>query len=1274
MFREVREYTLDEPGADIPSIGTDMPLEAAQTGAQVVSGGEMGRFREISDFSEADLDPIPEPPKESTAKRLGRTMKEFGRSTLGKAEAGAEFGGGMVSFMNPIPGFAALGLAKEKFKEGEFETIMAGSPYGAAFEVLDTDTTRMWEDTTANIQKAQAVMEPYLVYSPKTPEGKAASETVHSFLNWLITNPSETAGDLSLEVLAPVIGAQKAAIVATGIKSGLELAGYVALFGMGRGRGKGRAIEKPKITEKGIREFEEFRATEQGISDIARNIEQKALPRGPIVAPGKAEVAPPIDQPGIIRRYQEAEGIDTPYKRLPEAPEAKKALERGPIVAPEGKRAPVDPTVARYREVALEDIKLDKEPKALERGALEMPEGADVPRGTPEAIAKSLDIKYNGIQEGAGKIPDTYLFTDTLKGRETTFAVEKLEDVGKRLEEKRAEFKMVPKIKRLISEEAYKKAQASIKEKTTTTLRAGIDPTLLKDMAVVAAYHIETGARGFVKFSEDMVKEYGEKIKPYLAPAWREAKRQTKKLKPTEDIVEKVVPTRDKFARSVNLDRLNIPEAQKDLLREAGGKREKKKQTWDQTGELSEQILGDYKKTSKVLQKAKKGEALTAVELDTVRQIEVNAIDRLAEISKTKTREEFNKDFTRFESDIFTAVSSASSESGRALNVLRKEVSMRRIGKAFTELERQLNPREFKEFKELDFDNPLAVQRFVERLGDPKLMDYVYEYWYNSILSGIPTHAVNVISNTAWGLFQVPHRGLVGALDIPISKLTGRPREVYVQEVVPYFAGFLKGFKRGTGRAMEVVKTGREPLDLGTKWDRDIGSSTLSAFERSPNKALRAAAPVLTAPTRALRAMDVWFNTAAMDGELAALARRESLKTGKKGEALKAHERKLLEAPTEQMLKDAAIQAKYSTFMDEPGKFTSWILKGREAIPGSRFVVPFVNTISNLMKRGLEMTPGVGLAMAKGKKPAEVLAKQVEGAILSLYILHKVDKGEITGAVPKNKAEREAFYRAGKKPWAIKSGDTWIQYRRIEPFNTVIASVAIAHDAIKNADNEDTATGIFLDTAAGVTENLLDSSYLQGLTNLLDKYGTRRRGMAQRLAASFVPFSSFWRSINRSYEVATEGSTKVRDTKSLTGAFSQVIPGLSKLAAPRLNVWGEEIEMQGGVFRQWLPYKWSTETADPVEKELERLEIYPGLPGRMVTIRGEREELSDKVYRDYALSYGAEAYKEMQTQISRSNFKTMSDEHKIKFLDGRLKNIKARYLKRAKREHTKRSK
>jgi hypothetical protein len=53
-------------------------------------------------------------------------------------------------------------------------------------------------------------------------------------------------------------------------------------------------------------------------------------------------------------------------------------------------------------------------------------------------------------------------------------------------------------------------------------------PELLKDIITIATYKIERGAKDFYQFSQEMIKEFGEKIRPYLHEAWTTAQEQIK--------------------------------------------------------------------------------------------------------------------------------------------------------------------------------------------------------------------------------------------------------------------------------------------------------------------------------------------------------------------------------------------------------------------------------------------------------------------------------------------------------------------------------------------------------------------------------------------------------------------------------------------------------------------------------------------------------------------------------------------------------------------------
>ena len=742
---------------------------------------------------------------------------------------------------------------------------------------------------------------------------------------------------------------------------------------------------------------------------------------------------------------------------------------------------------------------------------------------------------------------------------------------------------------------------------------------------------------------------------------------------PEYDVGEIVTPKLtvsklQKYAGSINKAKQKIPEAIKKLETELAKKHIKKKvQTWEETENLSLRLMNDTEKQMRVLEKGKKGQGWTAVEAETARRTNINAISRLHELANSKIPDA-NKSiaFNSFVDDVLKPVSKGSSEMGRGLNIFKKELAYTRLGKNMADLGRDLKPHEWAEFKRINIDNPFEVKRFADKLKDPKLKDYLYEYWYNSILSGVPTHVVNVASNTLWGAFQVPHRALASGVDKLINAFRGGKRTRFLNETVPMMSGMKSGAKRGFPAAKDVFTKG-ELSEFETKWAQEIGSAQ-GAFERSPYPILRKAGKVLTIPTKALRGMDVLGNSIAYDAQIKALARRTSNLKKISKDVRKVAEEKFAKNPPEWAHREAMEFAQYSTFMSEPGKISQSIMHLREAVPGGRLVIPFVNTIGNLLKRGTEMTPGVGLFLAKGQNASEVVAKQIEGSILTFLVWNKMAKGEITGSAPEGKAQRERFYAQGKKDWSVKVGDSYYQYRRVEPFNTVVASAAISYEAFKKAQTEDEKTKIFMDAAGEFKNNLIDSSYLQGVSRILNRHGSMDKTIPQT-ASGFVPFSGFWRSINRALEVATEGSAKVRENKDWLSAVGQVIPGLSSKTPARLDVWGKEISLEGGMFRQWLPYRWSKETNDPLEKEFERLEIYPALPSQTVTIRGERKKLPDDLYRKYAISFGNEAYLKIKDEIGRESYQSLSDDRRKERLEKRIKKVRARKLSEVKKRY-----
>jgi len=95
----------------------------------------------------------------------------------------------------------------------------------------------------------------------------------------------------------------------------------------------------------------------------------------------------------------------------------------------------------------------------------------------------------------------------------------------------------------LFTEQMANEARAAINSKLSG-LHSGVDPTIIGDMLKVGGYHFEGGVREFGKWSEKMINDLGENVKPYLQQVWdglqKEAPKMAQpKVEATEDELSK---------------------------------------------------------------------------------------------------------------------------------------------------------------------------------------------------------------------------------------------------------------------------------------------------------------------------------------------------------------------------------------------------------------------------------------------------------------------------------------------------------------------------------------------------------------------------------------------------------------------------------------------------------------------------------------------------------------------------------------------------------------
>jgi hypothetical protein len=180
---------------------------------------------------------------------------------------------------------------------------------------------------------------------------------------------------------------------------------------------------------------------------------------------------------------------------------------------------------------------------------------------------------------------------------------------------------------------------------------------------------------------------------------------------------------------------------------------------------------------------------------------------------------------------------------GRLLNSYKLIKALNDMTADLAQLGRKLTPKELSVLASLDMTDFTAVKRFhnaVTGKADWTAGKLFKSFWYNSMLAGIPTHAVNVISNASWLAYNVGvHNPVMGTVDAAYSYLSGvrfkngvpvsipelrKPRTVYAGGSLALLKAITsKGGARIPLRKIvrTIMRSGPEklsPKDFGVAW------------------------------------------------------------------------------------------------------------------------------------------------------------------------------------------------------------------------------------------------------------------------------------------------------------------------------------------------------------------------------------------------------------------------------------------------------------------------
>ncbi len=565
----------------------------------------------------------------------------------------------------------------------------------------------------------------------------------------------------------------------------------------------------------------------------------------------------------------------------------------------------------------------------------------------------------------------------------------------------------------------------------------------------------------------------------------------------------------------------------------------------------------------------------------------------------------------REQASIQEIVHGVTAEAGRALRSFRqsaedvlKSGDQKAIEDILTRLGGRLKTEQAAELlSQLDINDPTAVHKFILGFSKPSLADKIFFVWFNSILSGPRTHLRNAISNFSTTILSPIERATAAAIEVPLSAFQGRPRARFFNEVPADVFGAIRGLPEGVRHFAFTVKNGFPPVDINKL------EVPAPAFGGPIGR-------VIGAPSALLQAADALGFAVNFNSALNVEAHRAASIEGLKGQPFENRVAELLADPPAEMYDDAVARAKDRLFQRPVGEFGQALMKMRDSVkigglPILRFPIPFVRITINLAKFGLERTP-VGFLnpqliknlAAKDPKAADQLAAIFVGSTIIGALATYAIAGFITGAPPKDRSERDRFYREGKQPFAIRVGDHWFSYQSVEPWNVILGFAAGIGEGIRN-DEADPGEQV-VDFALSFARNFVDQSYMAGLSDIMDAIAEPERHAGkwwQRWVTSLMPFSSALRT------AAQVADPVIRDPQNLWEALKANIPGLSTSVQPKITALGEDIERKGPA---WFPVNITPVEETLLTQELERLEFNIGFVGG--TISGM--ELTESEQRD----------------------------------------------------------
>jgi hypothetical protein len=606
------------------------------------------------------------------------------------------------------------------------------------------------------------------------------------------------------------------------------------------------------------------------------------------------------------------------------------------------------------------------------------------------------------------------------------------------------------------------------------------------------------------------------------------------------------------------------------------------------------------------------------------------------------------------------------------------------------------------ELLELSEGHPELTARITKAFDTPTLWEYFQEYWINGLLSGFPTHVVNVTSNqTMLGLDMIEKRAALFAetkVADPITK-----KKLSVEDAKGEWDADVRGARAAIGPALRtawrMIKS--EDYDITADYPRWAALQRGQGKTDYRTKVIGGkAGQAVRLPTRFLGAMDMFSKIIAGERYGHSTAYRiaaQEIAAGKIGRGQLLERKKQLlglgDKPVDRrVLKSMKDNAARLSFTEKPGPGMAKAMKVRDVgievpilgeIKPGVFLVPFMSTPWNVIRQSIKRSPLNIINMQKLHRKyksgditpqqywSEVAATSI-GTTITASLVALANAGYLTGGGPVNPADRMNKIAQGWKPYSFRiplgDRDHYVSIQRIEPLGTVLG---MAGDIAEMGDADDK----FGKMTAAIKDNLTNKTFLMGLENfaafvhnpqqfgsqyLRQSVGSLVPTLAAKTAQAIDPYAR---------RVDPTGTTSgVPDAMLYRMPFlSQELPGKSTIFGEPAERWSfspttldtTEGKIARAAMAMVSPGTAGVTTPDKaVEVEFDRLSKYEGMPPSMPQKRkrlklrgvdGTLVELNEDDYKVYD-RYHAMAKKHLASIIKSPNWAAYPDALKAALL------------------------